>query len=85
MRGMDKKKLPCSHLVTWCTLMRQRRFGAGGDVITFCAWPQSMRGMDKKKRRLAGVQAVVIAPTRELAMQLTKVLTEITENSSLRS
>ena len=26
-----------------------------------------------KQRRLAGVQAVIVAPTRELAMQITKV------------
>ncbi|KAJ1485599.1 hypothetical protein T484DRAFT_1792840, partial [Baffinella frigidus] len=41
-------------------------------IPLFTVLEQSMRGMDKKKRRLAGVQAVVIAPTRELAMQLTK-------------
>ena len=42
-------------------------------IPLFTVLEQSMRGMDKKKRRLAGVQAVVVAPTRELAMQLAKV------------
>jgi len=46
-------------------------------LIPLFAVLEQVRGMDKTKRRLAGVQAVVVAPTRELAMQLTKVARQL--------
>jgi ATP-dependent helicase YprA (DUF1998 family) len=46
-------------------------------LIPLFAVLEEVRGMDKTKRRLAGVQAVVVAPTRELAMQLTKVARQL--------
>lgn len=46
-------------------------------LIPLFAVLEEVRGMDKSKRRLAGVQAVVVAPTRELSMQLTKVARQL--------
>lgn len=46
-------------------------------LIPLFAVLERVRGADSTKRRLAGVQAVVVAPTRELAMQLTKVARQL--------
>ena len=46
-------------------------------LIPLFAVLEQARGIDQGKRRLAGVQAVLVAPTRELALQLTKVARQL--------